>query len=90
MDTPHHSRIETASKQLTTALEGFAEEMARIKQGVGNKQGESQPLEVLDSTRQLTESRLELIRAITEHNVAQFRLLAAVGTSPGAMTPTRK
>ena len=76
------SRIEIARRQLATAQEGFAEEMARIKQGVGR------PLEVLDSTRQLTESRLELIRAITGHNVAQFRLLAAVGTPPGAAAPT--
>ena len=76
------SQIETARRQLTTAQEGLAEEMVRIKQGEGR------PIEVLDSARQLTESRLELIRAITEHNVAQFRLLAAVGTPPGAAAPT--
>ncbi len=78
------TRIETARKRLATAQEGFAEEMARIKQGEGR------PLEVLDSTRQLTESRLELIRAITGHNVAQFRLLAAVGTPPGAAAPSAR
>ena len=79
-----HSRIETARKQLATAQEGFAEEMARIKQGEGR------PLEVLDSARQLTESRLELVRAITGHNIVQFRLLAAVGTPPGSAAPTNR
>lgn len=78
------SRIETARKQLATAQEGFAEELVRIKQGEGR------PLEVLDSTRQLTESRLEMIRAITGHNVAQFRLLAAVGTPPGTAAPSAR
>ncbi len=79
-----HSRIETARSQLGTAQEGFAEEMARIKQGEGR------PLEVLDSARQLSESRLELVRAITGHNIAQFRLLAAVGTPPGSAAPTNR
>jgi outer membrane protein TolC len=78
------SRIETARRQLATAQEGFAEEMARIKQGEGR------PLEVLDSARQLTESRQELIRAIAGHNVAQFRLLAAVGTPPDSVAPTNR
>ena len=78
------SRIETARSQLATAQQGFGEEMARIKQDEGR------PLEVLDSTRQLGESRLELIRAITGHNVAQFRLLAAVGTPPDRVTPTSR
>ena len=73
------SRIELARRQLTTAREGFDQEMTRIKQGEGR------PLEVLDSARQLTESRLELIRTIAEQNVSQFRLLAAVGTAPGAV-----
>jgi len=78
------SRIETARRQLTTAQDGFTEEMTRIKQGEGR------PLEALDSTRQLTETRLELIRAITDHNIAQFRLFAAVGSTPGAQSPTAR
>ena len=73
------SRIKTARRQLTTAEEGFAEEMKRIKQT------EARILEVLDSTRQLSESRLDLIRAVTDYNLAQFRLFAAIGTSPGSV-----
>ena len=71
-------RIAIARRQLATAEEGYAEERKRIEQGQGR------PLEVLDSARSLAESRLELIRAITEHNLAQFRLLAAVGSTPSA------
>ncbi len=76
-------QIETAKRRLATAEDGFRAETARTKQGEGL------PLEALDSTRSLTEARLEVIRAVTAHNVAQFRLLAAVGTSPGiAALPT--
>ena len=72
-------QIETARRRLANAEDGFRAEAARIKQGEGL------PLEALDSTRSLAEARLELIRAVTAHNVAQFRLLAAVGTSPGSV-----
>lgn len=70
------SRIETARRQLAAAEDGFREEARRVQQGEGV------PLEALDSTRSLLEARLDLVRALTDHNLAQFRLLAAVGAAP--------
>ncbi|WP_020471769.1 TolC family protein [Zavarzinella formosa] len=70
------SRMATAKTQLATAEDGYAAEKARTKQP------EWRPLEAIDSARQLQESRLEMIRAITDHNLAQFRLLVAVGRPP--------
>ena len=73
------TQIDTARRQLATAEEGYREESKRIQQAEGL------PLELLDSSRSLLDSRLELVRAITEYNLAQFRLLAAVGTSPDSV-----
>ena len=70
------SQMETARSQLATAEDGYAAEKERIRQA------EWRPLEAIDSTRQLLESRLELVRAVTAHNIAQFRLLVAVGKPP--------
>jgi outer membrane protein TolC len=51
--------------------------MSRIKQG-----GPYRPIEVLDSFRQLLDSRQELLRAVVAFNIAQFRLFVAVGNTP--------
>ncbi len=75
-------RIQTARSQMTTAEDGYRAEMARIQQGIGL------PLEILDSTRQLLETRIELVRAIADYNVSQFQLLTAVGTTPGSVPIT--
>lgn len=72
------SQIETARRRLVVAEDGYRAERKRIQQGEGL------PLELLDSTRSLLETRLELARAIAAYNVAQFQLLAAVGTSPAS------
>ncbi|MFO0939003.1 MAG: TolC family protein [Gemmataceae bacterium] len=72
------ANIETARRQLSVAEEAYREESQRIKQGIGL------PLELLDSTRSLLESRLAVIEAISQHNLAQFRLLGALGTPPEA------
>lgn len=77
------AQLDAARNAQAAAQEGAAEELKRIRGTVGR------PLEALDSARQLTESRLELIRAITEFNVAQFRLWVAVGGSPGTTANQR-
>lgn len=69
-------QIKTAEVALVAAEEGFELEMTRIKQG------NWRPIEVLDSFRQLVESRQELLRAVIAFNVAQFRLFAALGNTP--------
>ncbi|MBN9121260.1 MAG: TolC family protein, partial [Planctomycetes bacterium] len=70
------TQIKTAETALAAAEDGFALEMERIKQG------RWRPIEVLDSFRQLVESRQELLRAVVGFNVAQFRLFVAVGNAP--------
>ena len=66
----------TADVALTIAEEGFKLESDRIRQGPGR------PLELIDSFRQLIESRQELLRAVIAFNAAQFRLFVALGSNP--------
>lgn len=75
------AQITTAEAALVTAEEGFKLEMERIKQAQGR------PIEILDSFRQLLESRQELLRAVVAFNTAQFRLFVAVGSNPLTATP---
>lgn len=70
------TQIRTAETALTIAEEGFKLESDRIKQAP------ERPLELLDSFRQLLESRQEVLRATVAFNAAQFRLLVAVGRTP--------
>ena len=70
------AQIKTAETALSIAEDGFKLEAERIRQGQGL------PLEVLDSFRQLLESRQELLRAVVAFDIAQFRLFVAVGRTP--------
>ncbi|MDY3554270.1 TolC family protein [Gemmata sp. JC717] len=70
------TQIRTAEAALAIAEEGFKLESDRIKQVPGR------PLELIDSFRQLLESRQELLRATVAFNAAQFRLWVAVGNAP--------
>ena len=65
-----------AKASLIAAEDGYKLERERIRQGQGR------PIETLDSFRQLLESRLEFLRAITSSNIAQFRLFTALGRTP--------
>ena len=69
-------QIDIAKSALTVAEEGFRLEMQRIQQAEGR------PIEILDSFRQLLDARLDLVRAIVGHDIAQFRLYRAVGSMP--------
>lgn len=70
------SQMATARAALADAEEGYKLEAERIRQAQGL------PIEVLDSFRQLLDSRLELLRATIAFNVAQFRLYVALGRTP--------
>ncbi len=72
-------QTDAARSAVAIAEEGFTLESERIRQGQGR------PLEVLDSFRQLLESRQELARAVVAFDTAQFRLYVAVGSSPLAV-----
>ena len=71
-------QFETATAAVSVAEEGFRLEAERIEQGQGR------PIEVLDSFRQLLDARLEVLRAVVAFDTAQFRLFAAVGSTPEA------
>ena len=62
--------------RLSAAEEGFRLETDRIRQGQGR------PIEALDSFRQLTDARLEAVRALIAFESAQFQLYTAVGNDP--------
>ncbi len=76
-------QIKTAEAALVTAEEGFKLESERIKQPPLGR-----PIEIIDSFRQLLESRQELLRAVVTFNIAQFRLFVAVGSNPLAEPPS--
>lgn len=77
------NQFETATAAVSVAEEGFRLETERIQQGQGR------PIEVLDSFRQLLDARLEVLRAIIAFDIAQFRLYAAIGSTPDAPPPTK-
>lgn len=69
-------RVKVAEEAVLIAKEGFRLESERIRLGQGR------PIEVLDSFRQLKDSRQELLAAVTEYNTSQFRLFVAIGSNP--------
>ncbi|WP_439629557.1 TolC family protein [Gemmata sp.] len=74
-------QIKTTGASLVAAEEGFKLEMDRIGQALGR------PIEILDSTRQLLDTRQEVLRAVIAFDVAQFRLFVATGSTPGTVAP---
>jgi outer membrane protein TolC len=71
-----HNQIFTAERELHTAAAGFEEDRLRARDNIGR------PIEVLNSLNLLAEARVNLIRAITQYNQAQFRLWVALGSPP--------
>ncbi|MBN9121731.1 MAG: TolC family protein, partial [Planctomycetes bacterium] len=69
-------QIEVSKSSVAVAEEGFKLEKERIALGQGR------PIEALDSFQQLLDARRELVRAVIDFNVAQFRLYVAVGSNP--------
>jgi outer membrane protein TolC len=68
--------IEVARRELATAEAGYREDLLRTRAGAGR------PIEVLDNLRLLAGARVNLIRAVTRYNQAQFRLFVALGSPP--------
>jgi outer membrane protein TolC len=69
-------QLQLIRQALAPAEEGFQQESERIRQGEGR------PIELLDSFRQLFDTRQDILRATVAYDVAQFRLWVAVGSSP--------
>jgi outer membrane protein TolC len=69
-------QIQAARQGLEAAEEGFRLENERILLGQGR------PIEALDLLHLLLDARSDLVRALLAYDVAQFRLLVALGVSP--------
>ncbi|HMF15483.1 MAG TPA: TolC family protein, partial [Gemmataceae bacterium] len=71
--------VDVALREIQTATASYREDLNRIRGGLGL------PIEVLVSATQLATARLNFIRAVIEHDKAQFRLLVALGLPPSAV-----
>lgn len=76
------SQMQVARRALEAAEQGFELETERIKLGQGR------PIEALDSFQQLLDARLDLLNTTIRFDIAQFRLLVAMGTSPDETMPS--
>jgi outer membrane protein TolC len=70
------NEISIRQNELTSAEQGFREDLERSFQNLGR------PIEVLNSLELLGNSRLNLIRAIVRYDQSQFRLWVALGSPP--------
>ncbi len=70
------AQITTSEAAVRTGLEGYEQDLKRIRGGQGL------PIEVLDSFRLLADARLAYLDAICGYNRAQFELYVALGQPP--------
>lgn len=68
--------IETRARGVRSGVEGFTEDMNRVKAR------EALPIEVLDSLRHLATERRDYLDVIADYNKAQFELYVALGSPP--------
>ena len=71
-----YAQIRAGEFAIRASLEGFQEDMRRIIAHEGL------PLEVLNSLRLLSRSRIAYLNAILDYNRAQFELYVAIGKPP--------
>ncbi len=79
--TSARQRVDVTIRQKASAERGFREDIERIHNTVGR------PLEVVNSLQLLNQARVDLIRAITDYNQAEFRLFVALGSPPPLSEP---
>ena len=70
------NRVEVTQARLISAIDGFAQDQARLRETL------AKPIEALDSLRLLAEARIAVIEAVTDFNEAQFELFVALGAPP--------
>jgi len=73
--------IDYAGRGVTAASEGFRDDFIRVREGQGR------PIEALNNLELLADARLDLVRAITRYDVAQFALFVALGSPPPLPPP---
>lgn len=69
-------QVDVMASAITSSTEAFTEDLKRIRSGFGL------PIEVIDSLRLLSRSRMEYLGAIIEYNQSQFQLYVAMGQPP--------
>jgi len=74
----HRRQVTIAQARLESAEKGFREDYLRIRGGPRL----GLPIEVINSMDRLVQARLEFIAALTDFNLAQFRLFVALGQNP--------
>lgn len=77
-------RVFAVQTELEVAKQGAREELNRIRAAEGL------PIEAVNSVDLLARARQNLIGAIVDYNLAEFRLFVALGETPGAATPDPK
>ena len=75
-------QLDVARTAVLNANDGFQLDLQRIKAGQGVGRNAARPIELLDSFNDILEARQALVAAVTEFDVAQFRLFVAVGSNP--------
>lgn len=68
--------IDTARAEVASAEDGYREDRIHLRESLGR------PIETLNSLLLLARARINLIRAITRSNQAQFGLFVALGSPP--------
>jgi outer membrane protein TolC len=75
-----HAQVQSRSQQIETARQGVAAAMASYRQNVDRiEQAKGLPIEVLQSTQALAQSRREYLRTVIDYNSAQLTLYRALG-----------
>ena len=74
-------QVEVTEHQLATAVQGFQEDLTRIRGTVGL------PIEVTNSLELLSDARQNHLNAIINYNLAQFKLFVSLGSPPPLERP---
>ena len=78
------TRVQSLRDQLVIAQRSLAAATELMTLTLGRKEfGVGAVLETIQAEQDLTRARLDYLTLLTEHNIAQFALVRAVGSSPG-------
>jgi outer membrane protein TolC len=76
------NQIAIARRELTSARNGFHQDLDRMRSMGAMRLAEIRPIEVINSLNLVARARTHLIRALVGYDQAQFRLWVALGSPP--------
>jgi hypothetical protein len=76
------NQIAIAQSELTSARNGFHQDLDRMRAMGAMRLAEIRPIEVINSLNLVARARAHLIRALVGYDQAQFRLWVALGSPP--------